>query len=268
MDEIDQLRSQLELARTWGSLCFLQAFPPKSPPVEIPARAEKRSAIEACGGRAPTTAWRDVPVVVVDTETTGTDAATDRIVELALVFSDGRTWSTLVNPGVAIPPGATAKHGITDRAVASAPTFAEAWSHAVVALKVHEAHPLAYQATFDASFIAAELVRAGRVEEARALVTIEWFDPYVAIRDVDKFEKGKSLEDACGRRGIALEGAHRALPDAIATLALWQRLSSWCDSAPGGASLANVLRWTSARRKAQDEDFAAWQARQRGGRAA
>lgn len=67
--------------------------------------------------------------VVVDTETTGTDAANDSIIELAMVrfaydAKDGRivhitdVYDSLEDPGIPIPPETTAIHGITDDMVA------------------------------------------------------------------------------------------------------------------------------------------------------
>lgn len=61
------------------------------------------------------------PLIGLDTETTGTNPALSRIVELALEIyrPDGtvKEWRTLVNPGIPIPPGATKVHHITDRHV-------------------------------------------------------------------------------------------------------------------------------------------------------
>lgn len=58
------------------------------------------------------------PLIVFDTETTGTDTANDRIVELAFQVwtSEGlqKEYRTLVNPGVPIPAAVTAIHGIKD----------------------------------------------------------------------------------------------------------------------------------------------------------
>lgn len=69
----------------------------------------------------------DRPLVVFDLETTGIDPATDRIVELAAlrIEPDGRreTRTRRVNPERAIPPEATAVHGIRDEDVRDAPTF-------------------------------------------------------------------------------------------------------------------------------------------------
>jgi DNA polymerase III epsilon subunit-like protein len=63
--------------------------------------------------------------VAIDIETTGLDSAHDSMVSLATVpFVQGcpqAGYSTLVNPGRAIPPGSTAIHGITDAMVAHAP---------------------------------------------------------------------------------------------------------------------------------------------------
>lgn len=58
------------------------------------------------------------PLAFIDLETTGTSAERDRIVEIAVLklHPDGREEFRCkrVNPGVSIPPDATAVHGITD----------------------------------------------------------------------------------------------------------------------------------------------------------
>ena len=75
------------------------------------------------------TGKQDRPLVVFDTETTGTNPRSDRIVEIACVkiHPDGRreTWVKRINPGMAIPAGSTAIHGIRDADVESLPRFAE-----------------------------------------------------------------------------------------------------------------------------------------------
>ncbi|HXV77582.1 MAG TPA: 3'-5' exonuclease [Candidatus Polarisedimenticolaceae bacterium] len=69
----------------------------------------------------------DRPLVVFDLETTGTDPAQDRIVEIAALkvapAGDREAKRRLINPERPIPPGATAVHGITDADVRDAPTF-------------------------------------------------------------------------------------------------------------------------------------------------
>ena len=69
----------------------------------------------------------DRPLVVFDTETTGTNPRLDRIIEIACikVHPDGRQeeWVRRFDPGMRIPAGSTAIHHITDRDVAGLPRF-------------------------------------------------------------------------------------------------------------------------------------------------
>ncbi|MFN3939133.1 MAG: exonuclease domain-containing protein [Chitinophagales bacterium] len=71
----------------------------------------------------------DKPIVFLDLETTGVNIATDRIVEISLlkVHTNGKeeVMTRRVNPGMPIPPEATAVHGISDSDVKDAPTFKE-----------------------------------------------------------------------------------------------------------------------------------------------
>lgn len=65
------------------------------------------------------TCWYEGPLAAFDTETTGVDVETDRIVSAAVVVQDAagtrpRVSRWLVNPGVPVPAGATAVHGLTD----------------------------------------------------------------------------------------------------------------------------------------------------------
>jgi DNA polymerase-3 subunit epsilon len=67
------------------------------------------------------------PLAVIDTESTGLNPETARIVRISVLRLelDGRKnlRSELVDPGVPIPAGATAVHGITDNDVAGQPPF-------------------------------------------------------------------------------------------------------------------------------------------------
>ncbi|MBK9097544.1 MAG: 3'-5' exonuclease [bacterium] len=67
------------------------------------------------------------PLVFFDLETTGTDVANDRIVEISLLklFPDGQEElkTFRINPGIPIPPEATAIHGISNEDVKDKPSF-------------------------------------------------------------------------------------------------------------------------------------------------
>lgn len=67
------------------------------------------------------------PLVVFDTETTGTNPRQDRIVEIAClkILPDGgrQEWVKRLNPRMPIPPSSTAIHGISDADVRDAPSF-------------------------------------------------------------------------------------------------------------------------------------------------
>src|SRR5258705_2565758 len=96
----------------------------------------------------------------VDLETTGTGAASDAITEVGIVRVDAHPdgsgepavteWSTLVNPGVAIPPEIQALTGITNEMVRDAPRFARIADE--VAARTAGAVFVAHNARFDYGF--------------------------------------------------------------------------------------------------------------------
>lgn len=69
------------------------------------------------------------PIIFFDLETTGVDAAKDRIVEISMVkvMPDGEeiVKTRRINPGMPIPPESTAIHGITDEDVKDCPQFSQ-----------------------------------------------------------------------------------------------------------------------------------------------
>jgi DNA polymerase III subunit epsilon len=157
----------------------------------------------------------DRPLVVFDTETTGTNPRTDRIIEIACVkvHPDGRreTWERRLDPGVPIPPGSTAIHGISDGDVAGRPRFSDV---AVELAAFLEGCDLAgYNITgFDLPAIRIEFLRAGVVFDIseRRLVDAQRIF----------FAKEPRHLTAAARFFCQVEhnGAHGALSDAEMTL--------------------------------------------------
>jgi DNA polymerase-3 subunit epsilon len=85
------------------------------------------SAIDSAAHQLAAALVLERPLVVLDVATTGVEVRRARIVEIAVIRiePDGRTHTTVkrTNPGVEIPPGATAIHGLDDEAVADEPPF-------------------------------------------------------------------------------------------------------------------------------------------------
>ena len=160
------------------------------------------------------------PLVCLDLEATGVWPGHDRIVQVATasIFPDGRvsTWSSLVNPERSIPPAVTAIHGITDAAVASAPTFAQLAP--TVAARLSDCDLTGYNvARFDCRLLAAEFGRVGVA------------DPTVGARVIDAYalfvrQEPRSLDDALWFYGVqqrqGIRQAHDARSDVAATVAV------------------------------------------------
>lgn len=108
-----------------------------------------------------------IEFVAVDTETTGFNHKTDRIVELAAVrfTGDGSIldrWGTLINPeapDVPVHVGASDIHGITPDLLDGAPGFADIVGD--LAERCRGAILVAHNAPFDIRFLRAELERCG-----------------------------------------------------------------------------------------------------------
>lgn len=162
----------------------------------------------------------DLPVLVLDTETTGLDVAIARIVSLGGVRSHGqRTYprcntDLLVNPGLPIPAQSTAIHGISNSMVADAPGFAEAWESLAAALdgKVIVGHSIG----FDLAVLKAECERHRLPWSLPPALDVALL--YGALQPED----GHGGLDALAERfGVPVEGRHTALGDALVTAEIW-----------------------------------------------
>jgi len=162
----------------------------------------------------------DQPLVFLDLETTGTNAVYDRITEIGLIeiAPGGRAteWSTLVNPGVRIPPTIQSITGINDEMVALAPAFAELAEPLLARLagKLLVAH----NARFDYGFLRNEFRRAGHRYASRVLCTVK------LSRKLYPGEARHNLDALMTRHGVACEARHRALGDARA---IWLLVDLW-----------------------------------------
>ena len=168
-----------------------------------------------------------------DLETTGVSSFDDApvsfgFVEHVTVGGEALTWSEsdYVHPGVAIPTGATAVHGISDEMVRLATPLCEAvellaarlikvWSDEGVIVGMNVAYDLTMVESLCQRLALPTLVDRGG---PGAVV-----DVLVVDRHFDKWRKGKrTLVDLCRHYDVALSDAHSALADADASLAVFE----------------------------------------------
>lgn len=180
----------------------------------------------------PTTATGKRRVVVIDTETTGLDADTCRIVEIAAVeirLDAGRplgaaggivrSYTTLVNPGE--PVQATEIHGITDDDVAAAPDFATVWR--TLANFLAGSVVVGHHVEFDWRFLVAEAERVGAELPPVTLADTKG----LAARHLP-LPKHRLIH-CCAHLGIDLRGAHSALDDTLACAELFAHLADYAN---------------------------------------
>lgn len=231
----------------------------------------------------PDRAWWDYPLAIVDFETTGPDPLECMPVSFACIrLQRGQEcggFTTLVNPGVPIPPEATAIHGITDEMVANAPSLMDvAWDVSRVA---EDALPCAYNAPFDRELF----IRFGPLTGECPLFdpAQKWIDPLVMIRKLDRYASGSGrhkLAAVCERWGVPFSGspstqhyypmqagAHNALADVRAVGRLLDRLV-WMAKLKTSTKLGRLLEYIAEQRQFQDKDRTEYLAKLQGERQA
>jgi DNA polymerase-3 subunit epsilon len=176
------------------------------------------------------TCWYEGPLAAFDTETTGVDVETDRIVSAAVVVQDvpgarPRVVHWLVNPGVPVPESATAVHGLTEDHLQRNGRWPAPVVHEIAQVLAEQATaglPVAVMnAPFDLTLLDRELRRhrASSLEAWFGSVPLTVLDPRVLDKQLDRYRKGRrTLTDLCEHYGVTLEGAHDAAADALAAL--------------------------------------------------
>jgi DNA polymerase-3 subunit epsilon len=162
----------------------------------------------------------------VDLETTGTGAGSDAITEVGIVRVEAdpeglaapvvTEWSTLVNPGVSIPPEIQALTGITNEMVRDAPPFSRIADE--VAARTAGAIFVAHNARFDYGFLKYAFARLERTFSARVLCTVR------LSRRLFPDEPRHNLDSLIARHALPVDGRHRALGDARVLWAFVQAL--------------------------------------------
>lgn len=199
------------------------------------------------------------PICFFDLETTGTNVAKDRIVEISIlkVFPNGnresKTW--LVNPEMPIPKEVVAIHGISNEKVANEPTFKQL-SREIYDL-IRGCDLAGYNSNrFDIPLLAEEMLRAGVDFDMKNMLAV---DVQTIFHKMEKRTLEAAYKFYCGKD---LTDAHSAEADTMAT---YEVLKSQLDKYEG--DIENDVKFLSEFSAYKDcADFAGFIAFDKSGR--
>jgi CBS domain-containing protein len=196
-----------------------------------------------------------INAVVMDTETTGLDAANARIIEVGAVrLTGGRIADTpplrrLVRPDIPIPAESTRIHGFTDAAVADAPRFPAVWPE--LAGYLDDTVLIGHSIGFDLAVLERECVRANIPWRGRPSLCTRLLSEIVnpALSDF-------SLERVAGWLGVEVVERHSALGDATTAARVFQKLVPLLRNR-GIRTLGEAIHATASLRRLIDEQIRA-----------
>lgn len=222
LDGLAHRVSLLDLGEHRGSVII---FPSDEPDAghEVEFALDLHDQPPAAPPPADDTVLAELPVVVLDTETTGLDSSRDAIISVGAVRCHGSrlyrstVLDLLVNPGRHIPARSTAVHGISDSMVSGKPAIAEILPEvqAFMAQSVVVGHSIG----FDLALLERAVRDAG----------LEWrapprLDILLLAAALSAEETGFEIDDQAARMGINITGRHTALGDSLVTAEIWVRL--------------------------------------------
>lgn len=195
------------------------------------------------------------PIAIIDFETTGLSAGTDRIIEVAAVVIGGggitATFSELMDPGVYIPSFITGLTGISNAMVRGKPRPESVMPRLRAFLGEHAC--VAHNASFDQRFFSAEMGLAGQRHERPFLCTL-----LLARRLLQRAPNHQlgTLARVLNLAKPAGMQAHRALADVLMTYELWKHLTAMVGNRMNGQIPGiDVMRAIQRKPKALTEQF-------------
>jgi DNA polymerase-3 subunit epsilon len=180
-------------------------------------------------------------LLVFDVESTGVNVELDRILTCYAMLEgpEGtikREWRWTINPGVEVPEGAAAVHGMTTEWIRdngredAGPAIFEIFK--VLFNASEKRIPIvAYNARYDLSILHNEMIRHGQADGVEQLLSkgAIFYDASVHEKERNKYVKGsgmRTLKNTCLRYGIEFddEKAHAAQYDVQKTAELSRKL--------------------------------------------
>lgn len=159
---------------------------------------------------------------IIDVETTGLNAVSNKITEIAILIHDGEKiideFVSLVNPECKIPYRIIQMTGINNKMLEFAPRFCEI-AKTIVELtddKILVGHNVA----FDYNFLRNEYKRLGYEYKRKTLCTVK------LSRKLIPFKRSYGLGNLCKELNIEIKNRHRAAGDAMATLRIFELLKN------------------------------------------
>lgn len=161
-------------------------------------------------------------VCIIDTETTGLDVATAELVEVVIKFgvdhkNDAHEW--LLNPGIPIPPEATATHGIKDSDVVGCSKFEDVCGDINMALMAADVI-VGYNPNFDLDIIKRKVAQVLGAPPKYTDIVICCKELWDAHEPRPKRDLQAAYREFVNPAGF--DGAHRAASDVAATVAVLQ----------------------------------------------
>lgn len=157
---------------------------------------------------------------IIDVETTGLSARTEKITEIAIIIHDGNKvideFSTLINPEKRISYQITSLTGINNKMVTDAPKFYEV---AKTIVEITEGKTIVgHNVNFDMGFLRHEFKRLGYDFSRKALCTCKMSKKAFPQR------RSYGLGKLCKELQIMNNARHRASGDAMATAKLFEMI--------------------------------------------
>jgi signal-transduction protein with cAMP-binding, CBS, and nucleotidyltransferase domain/DNA polymerase III epsilon subunit-like protein len=171
----------------------------------------------------PATPLSSLEVVVLDTETTGLDVATARIVQIAALrlkggkIEDAAGFDVLVNPGLPIPAESARVHGILDADVADKPGIGGVLPDlaAFIGDRIVVGHSIHY----DLALLRAEAKRAGVVWREPRTLDVAWL-----LAGLDRGVVDTSLDSMALTLAVPVTYRHTAMGDVQTTAGIYTSL--------------------------------------------
>lgn len=168
----------------------------------------------------PDLAFRNVPIIVFDFETTGLNAKSDRIIELGaqkiVGFKAVDEFSSFVQVNDRLSPVVTQLTGITQDMLQGQPKIDEVLPKFLDF--IDGSVLIAHNASFDISFLKAEAYRLG--------IDMDW-SAFCSLKLARKFLpelESRSLDALAKHYGLTFEARHRSIGDVKVTVAVLEEI--------------------------------------------